>query len=363
VSDPTASAPDGVLLPVDVYRRALAVGRRAAGSRVLTRRWAACIVRDGGHRPRARPLRSAMTHAEVVALARAGHAADGATAVVTLEPCAHHGTTPPCVDALVGADVGEVHVLLRDPDPAAAGGHRTAAGGRHHGRRRRCASADLAEQAAHDLRGFLARVRSGRPHVTLKLAQASRANGPSDGGYLTGRPHGTRAPPARGCPTPCSSVGRRSRPTTRSSTCARRDAIAPATSGRRQRIGRHRFAGASGPARHDRPRRTRCAAGPRCEALRAVGAQVVEVAHEAMGERSTSQRSAALLDHRVLTVLAEPGPCSRHALLARGSGRRRRAARRAGATAAGVRPALDALARLLDDDAAARRGRTEDGDG
>ena len=69
-------------------------------------------------------------HAEVVALADAGERARGATMYVTLEPCAHHGTTPPCADAIVAAGVERVVVGARDPNPEAAGGiERLRAGG------------------------------------------------------------------------------------------------------------------------------------------------------------------------------------------------------------------------------------------
>ena len=66
--------------------------------------------------------RAGSAHAEVVALRRAGRLADGGTAVVTLEPCNHHGKTPPCVDALLESGVATVVYAVSDPNPAAAGG-------------------------------------------------------------------------------------------------------------------------------------------------------------------------------------------------------------------------------------------------
>src|SRR3989449_2860209 len=62
------------------------------------------------------------SHAEVAALASAGRRARGGTLVVTLEPCAHHGKTPPCTDAILAAGVARGVAALRDPDPEAQGG-------------------------------------------------------------------------------------------------------------------------------------------------------------------------------------------------------------------------------------------------
>lgn len=105
-------------------------------------------------------------HAEVVALDRAGSRARGSTLYVTLEPCAHHGVTPPCVDAVIAAGVRRVVVAVEDPDPKVAGeglarlrdaGIEVEVG---------VAAAEVAEQ----LRPYLHHRRTGRPFVVLKLA-------------------------------------------------------------------------------------------------------------------------------------------------------------------------------------------------
>ncbi|TQI93908.1 bifunctional diaminohydroxyphosphoribosylaminopyrimidine deaminase/5-amino-6-(5-phosphoribosylamino)uracil reductase RibD [Amycolatopsis cihanbeyliensis] len=119
-------------------------------------------------------------HAEVVALRHAGLRALGGTAVVTLEPCAHHGRTPPCADALVAAGVRAVHYAVADPGPVAGGGAKAlhAAGVEAEG------GLLAGEVEAGPLRAWLHYARTGRPHVTWKYAatldgRAAAADGTS----------------------------------------------------------------------------------------------------------------------------------------------------------------------------------------
>lgn len=118
------------------------------------------VVGEGWHRQAGEP------HAEVYALQAAGDQARGATAYVTLEPCSHHGKTPPCADALVAAGVARVVTALTDPDPRVSG--------RGHAMLRAAGIAVTegigAAEARAAQQGFLSRVTAGRPMVTLKLA-------------------------------------------------------------------------------------------------------------------------------------------------------------------------------------------------
>jgi diaminohydroxyphosphoribosylaminopyrimidine deaminase/5-amino-6-(5-phosphoribosylamino)uracil reductase len=108
-------------------------------------------------------------HAEVVALRRAGDLAAGGTAVVTLEPCNHHGRTPPCVNALLAAGISTVVYAVADPDPVASGGaaRLTEAGVAALG-------GVLADEVAGGtLREWLHKQRTGLPHVTWKYAASA----------------------------------------------------------------------------------------------------------------------------------------------------------------------------------------------
>lgn len=147
-------------------RLALALGRRGLGQTGPNPAVGCVIVKDGVVVGRGVTQPGGRPHAEVVALTHAGAAARGATAYVTLEPCAHHGATPPCCEALVAAGVARVVSALEDPDPRVAGrGHRGLIEGGV-----AVTSDVLADEARADHSGYLSRRFEGRPLVTLKLA-------------------------------------------------------------------------------------------------------------------------------------------------------------------------------------------------
>jgi len=143
------------------------------------------IVRDGRVVGEGWHERAGTPHAEIHALKAAGEAARGATVYVTLEPCSHHGRTPPCAEALVSAGVARVVAAMRDPNPLVAGGGidmLTLAGIR--------AEVGLLEAEARALNpGFVSRMTRGRPWVRLKTAstldgKTALANGASQ--WITG---------------------------------------------------------------------------------------------------------------------------------------------------------------------------------
>ncbi len=147
-------------------RAALALARRGLGSCWPNPSVGCVIVRDGRVVGRAVTSPGGRPHGEANALAMAGAAARGATAYVTLEPCSHHGRTPPCADSLIAAGIARVVIGSRDVDPRVngAGSARLRAAG--------VAVTDGVLRAeADDINaGFFSRIRAGRPLVTLKIA-------------------------------------------------------------------------------------------------------------------------------------------------------------------------------------------------
>ena len=104
-------------------------------------------------------------HAEVVALRHAGENARGATLYVTLEPCSHHGRTPPCTDAIISAGIAEVHYSIPDPDPNSGGGH-----GVLESAGLRVSSGDGAAEASKIMEAFIKHRTTGLPFVIAKFA-------------------------------------------------------------------------------------------------------------------------------------------------------------------------------------------------
>lgn len=145
---------------------ALSLARRGLGQVWPNPAVGCVIVKDGMVLGRGWTQPGGRPHAETEALRRAGANARGATAYVTLEPCAHHGKTPPCAEALIAARIARVVAALDDPDPRVSGGGMAAL------RRAGIASeTGLGAEEAREINlGFLTRIAQGRPMATLKLA-------------------------------------------------------------------------------------------------------------------------------------------------------------------------------------------------
>jgi diaminohydroxyphosphoribosylaminopyrimidine deaminase / 5-amino-6-(5-phosphoribosylamino)uracil reductase len=146
--------------------RAVALAEGGRGTASPNPMVGAVLVRDGRVVGEGFHRAAGLAHAEALALAAAGELAAGATCYVTLEPCAHHGRTPPCADALVAAGVARVVAAVADPDPrvGGAGLDRLRAAG---------VRVDVgagAEAAAEQNAAYLTHRRLGRPRVTLKAA-------------------------------------------------------------------------------------------------------------------------------------------------------------------------------------------------
>lgn len=174
-------------MKTDQYWMALAIAQAKRG-RYTTKpnpRVGSVIVRDGKLVGQGAHLQAGTLHAERHALAQAGDLARGATAYVTLEPCSHHGRTPPCADGLIEAGVSRVVMAMLDPNPQVAGKGKA---------KLEAAGIDclvgVCEEDANNLNpGFFHRMRTGRPRVTLKLgasldAKTAMASGESQ--WITG---------------------------------------------------------------------------------------------------------------------------------------------------------------------------------
>lgn len=147
-------------------RSALSLAARGLGNTWPNPSVGCVIVRDGEPVGRGWTQPGGRPHAETEALARASDRARGATAYVTLEPCSHHGRTPPCADALIAADISRCVIAMEDPDPRVNGRGIEALRQAGIDVQVGCLSAEAAELNA----GFLIRQGQGRPLVTLKLA-------------------------------------------------------------------------------------------------------------------------------------------------------------------------------------------------
>lgn len=147
---------------------ALSLGQRGQGTCWPNPAVGCVVVRDGRVVGRGWTQPGGRPHAETEALAQAGDAARGATAYVTLEPCAHHGKTPPCAEALIASGVARVVAAVEDSDARVSGQGFAML---------RDAGIEVvtgvgADQAARDLAGFFLKTEQGRPFVTLKLASS-----------------------------------------------------------------------------------------------------------------------------------------------------------------------------------------------
>ncbi len=164
---------------------ALALAERGLYTTTPNPRVGCVLVRDGAVVGEGWHARAGEAHAEVIALKAAGERARGATAYVTLEPCHHHGRTPPCDAALIAAGVARVVAAMQDPDPRTAGQGLA---------RLRAATIEthcgVMETQARELNiGFVSRVTRGRPWLRMKIAasldgRTALANGQSQ--WITG---------------------------------------------------------------------------------------------------------------------------------------------------------------------------------
>ena len=146
--------------------RALRLAERGLYTTTPNPRVGCVLVKDGRVIGEGWHERAGEAHAEMAALNAAGAAAAGATAYVSLEPCSHHGRTPPCTDALIAAKVARVVAAMQDPNPKVSGTglQRLRDAGAH-------AEVGLMEEQARELNiGFVSRMTRARPWMRVKIA-------------------------------------------------------------------------------------------------------------------------------------------------------------------------------------------------
>lgn len=164
--------------------RALALTRRGLGASSPNPAVGAVVVRDGVIVGKGWHMKKGQPHAEPLALADAGDAARGATIYVTLEPCNHQGSTPPCSKAILAAGISRVVYGASDPNPKAKGGGEFLAQSGLD-----VTPGMLADKCRHEHRFFLTHVTKGRPHVILKTAatmDGKTATRTGDSRWITG---------------------------------------------------------------------------------------------------------------------------------------------------------------------------------
>jgi diaminohydroxyphosphoribosylaminopyrimidine deaminase / 5-amino-6-(5-phosphoribosylamino)uracil reductase len=169
----------------ELMQQALALAGRGLYTTTPNPRVGCVVVKDGAIVGTGWHEKAGLPHAEVLALKAAGERARGGTLYVNLEPCSHHGRTPPCVDAIVPAGIRRVVAAMQDPNPkvAGAGFAKLRAAGIE-------VESGLMEEEARELNiGFIARMTRGRPWVRMKIAasldgRTALANGQSQ--WITG---------------------------------------------------------------------------------------------------------------------------------------------------------------------------------
>ncbi|MBM3947018.1 MAG: bifunctional diaminohydroxyphosphoribosylaminopyrimidine deaminase/5-amino-6-(5-phosphoribosylamino)uracil reductase RibD, partial [SAR202 cluster bacterium] len=146
--------------------RALQLARSAQGTTSPNPAVGAVIVRDGRIIAEGTTQPAGQAHAEIVAIQRAGEAAQGASLYVTLEPCPHFGRTPPCTEAIIRAGISEVHFALGDPNPLFLGRGR----GRLESAGVRVIAGEREEEASEVHEAFCKWITTRLPFVTVKVA-------------------------------------------------------------------------------------------------------------------------------------------------------------------------------------------------